>query len=202
MPHDPVTYFTTLPAGPALYWLWGVWYASWLISLFWAGKPSARVAPSAHILNQLATIAGVLLLFLLPATRVAPHPLWQVSENTGWILFGLTALCFLFAWWARLTMGRLWSGMVSRLADHRIVDTGPFAIVRHPIYTAVIIAGFLLAAEVGTAEALAGATCLLLGFWLKARIEEDFLRRELGPEPYDAYRRRVPMLIPFGPKNA
>jgi protein-S-isoprenylcysteine O-methyltransferase Ste14 len=35
---------------------------------------------------------------------------------------------------------------------------------------------------------------------VKARFEEEFLRQELGPEAYDAYRRRVPMLIPFGPR--
>ena len=52
----------------------------------------------------------------------------------------LTAAAFAFAWWARLTMGRLWSGYVSRTADHRIVDNGPFAIVRHPIYSAIIFA--------------------------------------------------------------
>ncbi|MGH6872401.1 MAG: methyltransferase family protein [Rhizomicrobium sp.] len=187
--------------GRALFWLWGIWYASWLISLFWAGKPSKSVAPYQHIPNQLATMAGIALLFVLPATGIAPHPLWRVSGDTGWVLLGATALCFAFCWWARLTMGRLWSGMISRLADHRIVDTGPFAIVRHPIYTGIIVAGFLLAAELGTAEALLGAACLLLGFWLKARVEENFLRRELGPEPYDAYRRRVPMLVPLGPKS-
>ena len=185
----------------ALYGLWGAWYTSWLLSLFWAGRPSKSVAPYMHIPNQLATMAGVGLLFVLPATELVPHRLWQLSDQAGWVVFGLTALCFVFAWWARLTMGRLWSGMISRLQDHRIVDNGPFAIVRHPIYTAIIAAGFLLAAEQGTAEGLAGAFCLLLGFWLKARVEENFLRRELGAEPYDAYRRRVPMLLPLGPKS-
>jgi protein-S-isoprenylcysteine O-methyltransferase Ste14 len=58
--------------------------------------------------------------------------------------------------------------------------------VRHPIYTGLIVA---LAA---TAAAL-----LAIGFWLKARAEERFLSAELGAEAYGAYRRRVPMLIPF-----
>jgi protein-S-isoprenylcysteine O-methyltransferase Ste14 len=43
---------------------------------------------------------------------------------------------------------------------------------------------------------------MTFGFWIKARLEERFLREQLGPEDYDSYRRRVPMLVPFGPTPA
>jgi len=186
----------------ALYWLWGVWYASWLISLFWAGKPSAGPRFYVHFIYQFATIAGVVLLFGPWTLPFVSYRLWTASDALGWLLFALTALAFLFCWWARLTMGRLWSGLISRLEDHRVIDTGPFGIVRHPIYSGVIFAAFLLAIELGTLQALAGAALFLIAFWLKARVEENFLRNELGPQAYDAYRRRVPMLVPFGPKSA
>ena len=146
-------------------------------------------------------MASLVLLFGPAFARQSPMKLWTVSDDFGWFLFALTALAFAFCWWARLTMGRLWSGYVARNADHRIVDNGPFAIVRHPIYTGVIFAAFLMAIDLGTAPALAGAAFFALAFWLKARIEERFLMQELGPEPYVAYRRRVPMLMPFGPKS-
>jgi protein-S-isoprenylcysteine O-methyltransferase Ste14 len=96
----------------------------------------------------------------------------------------------------------LWSGFVGRSENHCIVDSGSFAVVRHPIYSAIIAAAFLLAFDLGTLLALLGATMFLLAFWLKARLEESFLRQELGPEAYDTYRRRVPMLLPLGPKSA
>jgi protein-S-isoprenylcysteine O-methyltransferase Ste14 len=54
----------------------------------------------------------------------------------------------------------------------------------------------------GTLHAILGAAALTVGYWIKARLEEGFLRQELGTETYDAYRRRVPMLVPFGPKAA
>jgi protein-S-isoprenylcysteine O-methyltransferase Ste14 len=47
---------------------------------------------------------------------------------------------------------------------------------------------------------LAGAAIITLGIWMKARLEERWLREQLGADEYDAYRRRVPMLVPFGLK--
>ena len=100
-------------------------------------------------------------------------------------------------WWARLHLGRLWSSGVTRKDGHHIVDSGPYAIVRHPIYTGLIGATAAAAIQAGTVAALAGVAVLSLGFWIKARLEERFLRGELGAEAYDSYRRRVPMLIWF-----
>jgi len=191
-----------MPPLHALYWLWIVWYSTWLLSLFWSGRSSARPDWREHGPYQFATMAGILLLFFFPTRWEAPVRLWTSDTRTGWILFALTAFCFLFCWWARITMGRLWNGFVGRVESHRIIDTGPFAIVRHPIYSGIILAAFLLAIEVGTIPAFIGAFLFLVAFWLKARLEERFLREQLGADNYDSYRRRVPMLIPFGPKSA
>jgi protein-S-isoprenylcysteine O-methyltransferase Ste14 len=82
---------------------------------------------------------------------------------------------------------------------HRLIDTGPYALVRHPIYTGLIAAALATAVAEGTAPALLGGAMMALGLWLKASLEERFLCEELGRETYDAYRRRVPMLIPSLP---
>jgi protein-S-isoprenylcysteine O-methyltransferase Ste14 len=186
----------------ALFWLWAIWYASWLTSLLWAGRVQERPDWREHGSYQAATMVGIVLLFVVPALPIAQNAMWVTREWFGWTIFGLTALIFAFCWWARIVMGKLWNGLISRNADHRIIDTGPFAIVRHPIYSGVIAAAFFLAIELGTAVAFAGAAMLSLSFWIKAALEEKFLRKELGPQAYDAYRRRVPMLVPFGPKSA
>jgi protein-S-isoprenylcysteine O-methyltransferase Ste14 len=111
----------------------------------------------------------------------------------------LCLIGFGFAWWARLHLGQLWSAFVTRKSDHHIIDTGPYRIVRHPIYTGIILAAMALAVVKGTVLAIAGALLVMLGFWVKARLEEGFLRQQLGAEAYDSYRRRVPMLVPLGP---
>lgn len=92
---------------------------------------------------------------------------------------------------------RRWSGSVSRKAEHHIVDTGPYRIVRHPIYTGIIVASAATAAQRGTGQAWLGMGLMTLGWYIKARMEERFLRDELGPDAYGAYSRRVPMLVPF-----
>jgi protein-S-isoprenylcysteine O-methyltransferase Ste14 len=112
------------------------------------------------------------------------------------------ALCgFAFTWWARMHLGQLWSSSVTRKTNHQVVDTGPYALVRHPIYTGVIVATVATAVQRGTALSLTGAALMILGWYVKARLEERFLREQLGPDNYDAYARQVPMLVPL-PRKA
>jgi hypothetical protein len=81
--------------------------------------------------------------------------------------------------------------------DHQVIDTGPYGLVRHPIYTGLIGAILATGAAVATVTALLGALLIALGLWQKARMEEGFLTTELGADAYGRYCRRVPMLVPF-----
>jgi protein-S-isoprenylcysteine O-methyltransferase Ste14 len=110
-------------------------------------------------------------------------------------MVALTAAGIAFAWWARIALGRLWSGGIERMAEHRVVDTGPYAFVRHPIYTGLIAGAVALAALQAKPWAILGAALFSLGFTLKARVEERFLEQEIGG--YEAYRRRVSMILPL-----
>jgi protein-S-isoprenylcysteine O-methyltransferase Ste14 len=187
----------------AINYLWAFWFVTWIIAAFWSDRSAKRPGLRAEFLYRLVTLTGAVLLFAIPGRSYnAPTILWSFSREVGWALFGAAAAGFLFCWWARIHLGRLWSGWVSKKEGHRVIDTGPYAIVRHPIYTGIILAAFATAAIKGTMFALIGAAVMTLGFWIKARLEERFLRQQLGAETYDAYSRRVPMLVPFGPKTA
>jgi protein-S-isoprenylcysteine O-methyltransferase Ste14 len=123
--------------------------------------------------------------------------LWATPEPIGWAMFALVVAGFAFTWMARLHLGPLWSNTLAPTEDHRIVDTGPYGIVRHPVYAGLLLAALATAAERGRIEALAGAGVLIAALSLRAKLEERFLRRDLGDAAYAAYRARVPMLIPF-----
>ena len=187
----------------AINYLWFFWFVTWMAAAFWSDRSAKRPAFGAEILYRVVTLSGAVLLFAVVVRSYdSPMILWSLGRTANWVLFGSAAAGFLFCWWARISLGRLWSGWVSKKEGHHIVDKGPYGIVRHPIYTGIILAVFATAAIKGTAFALLGAAIMTIGFWIKARLEERFLRAELGTESYDAYSRRVPMLVPFGPKAA
>ena len=188
-----------MSAERASYWLWGAWYVTWWIAALWADRAAARPPRGANVLDRLVAFAGVFALFFVPVLRTASPglltPLWTPESFVGWILVGGEVAGFAFCWWARLHMGRLWSGLVTAKPNHYIVDTGPFRIVRHPIYAGVIFAAACLGLIKATPVALGGAVLVFIGFWMTARKEERFLRQQLGSEAYDAYRRHTPMFF-------
>ena len=129
------------------------------------------------------------------------QPLWHVGKAGTYLLAGLTAAGTLFTWWARIHLGRFWSNAITRKEGHRVIDTGPYGLVRHPIYTGLIGAMLATGIAVGTVTALLGAVLIGFGLWQKARMEEGFLTEELGADAYGPYCRRVPMLVPFLPQH-
>src|ERR1051326_3044460 len=97
---------------------------------------------------------------------------WMPPLAVGWAMVALAAAGFLFAWWARIHLGRLWSGSITRKEGHRVIDTGPYAIVRHPIYTGILTAAIATVVVRGTGHVILGAVLLIAAYWMKAKIEE------------------------------
>jgi protein-S-isoprenylcysteine O-methyltransferase Ste14 len=184
--------------------LWVVWYTTWIGAVIWSGKTRTQLRTDIAGPNRYLAGFGSLLLFLPTASHGAGHGpwrlltgrLWRSESVIDWAFFALTVAAFAFCWWARLHLGRLWSGFVTLKEDHRVVDTGPYGLVRHPIYAGAIFAALMTALIRATPMALIGFVLFALGFWMTARIEERFLREELGAGVYDDYSRRVGMLLP------
>ncbi len=195
----------------AIHLAWLAWLVSWWLAAFWRRRTIKRPPSSQELAHLAPTVLGFGLLFsthapLNDASRqifnnapaiVEPIRLWATSLGLAWACFGLVVAGCLFCWWARVTLGVLWSGNITVKSDHRVVDTGPYRLVRHPIYTGLILAAAATAIEKATVLAIAGAALIVFGFWLKARFEERFLRQELGREAYDSYAARTPMLVPI-----
>src|SRR6185437_9033851 len=113
---------------------WAAWVLSWIVAALWADRAERRPARSEEWVYRIITFAGALLLvFGRQRRHGAPDRLWSVGPTGGWALFAIILVGFAFAWWARIYLGRLWSSSVTRKAGHRVVDSGPYAIVRHPI---------------------------------------------------------------------
>jgi len=183
--------------GVAIFGLWVGWGASWAIASLWTNRTEKSVGMRAELGHRAITALGALL-FVVPAHGYeGVLRLWHPGWTLAWICVAFTAMGFAFCWWARLHLGRLWSGNITRKADHHVVDTGPYALVRHPIYSGIYLALVATMIAKGTILGLAGGALIGFGLYLKARIEERWLHDELGAAAYDEYRRRVPMLIPM-----
>lgn len=179
--------------GQLLAGAWILWIASWIVAGLWSARTEKRAATGVELLHRAITILG----FLLIAFHIHRRPAWPVGEEAAWALAFLAIAGFLFTWWARIHLGRFWSSAIVRKEGHRIIETGPYALVRHPIYTGLILAILATAASRARPTSLAGAVLATIGLWLKAHAEERFLAKELGAEAYADYRRRVPMLLPL-----
>lgn len=175
--------------------LWGVFVLSWYAAGAWTARAVKRNSLLSRARDQAGYVVGFGLL-LLPLRMPA---IWQTPVVLSVALLGLEAASFGFAWWARLALGRLWSAMITLREGHHVVQTGPYGLVRHPIYTGLISAAWAFAFLVGSPTALLGALVLTLNMAWKAKREEAFLRQELGEAEYDAYARNTPMLVPFLP---
>jgi protein-S-isoprenylcysteine O-methyltransferase Ste14 len=179
--------------------IWIVWLISWVVASFWSGRTQKQVMTSDARTYRIPIFAGGILFTPWIAQLLGEKPLWQFGDLGIYVAAALTLAGISFTWWARIHLGRFWSNAITRKEDHRVIDTGPYGLVRHPIYTGLIAGMLVTGVAVGTVTAMLGAVLISLGMWQKARLEEGFLMKELGEEAYGLYRRRVPMLVPFFP---
>ena len=177
--------------------LWTAWIVIWML---WAlgAKPTRQRLDFGRALSYMIPLLGWYLVFVDPEKlRFFTHGNGVISEPAWTMTLGvmLTAAGLLVAIWARLYLGRNWSGTVTVKVGHQLVCVGPYRFVRHPIYSG------LLLALVGTALcrrhlwAFAGVALVWLGFWIKSRLEEQFMVQTFGAA-YEDYRRSTGALLP------
>ncbi len=123
--------------------------------------------------------------------RLFPWAPWEF-----WTAALVTAAGLGFAVWARLHLGRNWSGTVTLKQSHELITTSPYSLVRHPIYTGLLIAFLGSAMARGEWRGVLAVAIAWVALWRKLRLEERWMRDLFG-EQYAAYQQRVPALIPF-----
>ncbi len=161
-------------------------------------KATQRIEPAAsRILRVFIFLIAIALLW---TTRI-PLPwlylqLWPVGLWPFWLGAAVTIAGLLFAVWSREHLGSNWSRSVTIKQDHELITTGPYAVVRHPIYTG-ILTGFLgMAIAISQARGFIVFVLIFLALWLKLRMEEKWMRSQFG-EAYATYARQTAALVPY-----
>jgi protein-S-isoprenylcysteine O-methyltransferase len=178
-------------------WAWAAIGVVWLVSSV-TSKRTVRRQSAASRLLQLSLPAFAALLIsgkgpwkmLLSRQIIEPSP---ASANLG---VALTLAGIGFALWARFVLGRNWSGTVTIKHDHELVRSGPYSIVRHPIYSGFLLALVGTAIVRGNVGTFVGVALAILALRLKSLTEESFMLEQFGSQ-YTAYKRDVKALVPF-----
>lgn len=177
-------------------------FVLWIaFSVYWgiASRNSAQTKSSeskkSTIFHQIVLNVAILLLFApLPGLKgwFLPERFHFVVAVGAIIQAGFIALAI----WARRHLGRNWSGAVRIAEDHQLVRTGPYRLLRHPIYTAML--GMFLGTAVASSQfhSLLGLAILILAYLRKTRLEENALKQTFGSD-WLAYRRQTWALIPL-----
>ncbi|MGH9732234.1 MAG: methyltransferase family protein [Candidatus Acidiferrales bacterium] len=180
----------------------GMWLSVWLwmsFSVYWsiAARDSAPTKTSESTWSRqlhLIAVNVALLLLVLPVPGLTRRflPASYLFVAAGLIV---QAAFVLLAVWARRHLGTNWSGEVRIAAEHKLVRSGPYRLVRHPIYTAVLgmyCGTALVSGEIHAPIALA---IVILAYWRKIHLEERALREAFGAA-HEAYRRESWAWIP------
>ncbi len=178
--------------------LWVIFVAYWFVAAASAKRSAAGTWWKGAIFRA-AIVAGIFLLvrewFREHGGGHVPHAVTTVGPIAASAGVVICALGIGFAIWARTHLGRNWGMPMSLREGHELVTTGPYAFVRHPIYTGILLA--------------AAGTMLVKGFpWLvllaaflayfvyAAKVEERSMLRQF-PNDYPSYMDRTKMLIPL-----
>ena len=112
-----------------------------------------------------------------------------------WLGAVLTWAGVLFACSARVVLGSNWSSEVQVKQDHELITRGPYRLVRHPIYTGLLLAFVGTALALGELRGPIACAIVAVSFWVKLRLEERWMREQFGVA-YADYMRRVKALVP------
>jgi protein-S-isoprenylcysteine O-methyltransferase Ste14 len=179
--------------------IWTVLLLYWLISSFKV-KQQVQSEPlfKRFLFYWLPLLIGIILLgpgewygHSLLREQFVPH-----SNLVGIIGDGLCMAGVFLACWSRYLLGKNWSVSVQLKQEHELIEKGPYAYVRHPIYTGLLLLYSGNALIVGDWRGILAVLIVFVSFWRKFRLEEEWLGRHFG-DLYDAYKRRTKALLPW-----
>lgn len=170
-----------------------------LFSIYWEIE-AKNSAPAVRSESKLSRGVHVLLTNLALLLMIVPIGGLNQRFLPDVLIFklaGLTAECagLALAVWARRVLGRNWSGEITIKSDHELVRRGPYAKMRHPIYTALLAMYAGTAMVSGEIHALVGLAVAIIAYLRKTRMEEANLVNAFG-ERYNAYREDTWAIIP------
>jgi protein-S-isoprenylcysteine O-methyltransferase Ste14 len=177
--------------------LWLAWCAYWLVSAYNV-KASRRKESWPSRTLHIAPMSITVVLMVAPRLPIGWLNLGFLPATVATVALGLilVATGLGFAVCARVHLGRNWSGQVTLKQEHELILSGPYRLVRHPIYSGLLAAVLGTAILIGQWRGLVALAFFASAVLRRVRVEERWLD-EIFPDVYASYRREVPALVPF-----
>ncbi len=174
---------------------WIAWLVFWVLMAF----ATKRTVERRGFLGY-RVVAAIIVFGAIAAGRVlgvsAQSQLWPTPLAMGVLSDCIVVAGAAFSVWARVTLGRNWSAEVTFKQDHELIESGPYALARHPIYTGMIVMALGTAISYAHAFGFVLFAALCGALWWKVRQEEWVMTRHF-PDAYADYKARVHAIIPF-----
>jgi protein-S-isoprenylcysteine O-methyltransferase Ste14 len=176
---------------------WILFAVIWMVAAFWTKQSVYKERGRRLLRYTIPLLIGAYLIFKGQRLcdpldlRVIPH-----VDALAWIGVVLCVAGLAFCIWARFTLGRNWSGVVTLKGGHDLITRGPYALVRHPIYTGLLAMIVATVIVLGHVAGIIALPFVFVGLWIKLRYEEKLMLQKF-PDEYATYQRRVKRLIPF-----
>ena len=176
--------------------MWLAWAAYWAYAARKTRKTVHRESRWGRLQHLTLFVLAVVLMNsgLIPSEflnhRIVPSDLVYQGVGCAMTAFGLG-----WAIWARIHLGSYWSGEITLKEGHQIIQSGPYAITRHPIYTGLLTAVFGSAMAQGETRGFIATALVLAAIIRKSSVEEELLMTQF-PEGYANYRSKVKRLFP------
>jgi protein-S-isoprenylcysteine O-methyltransferase Ste14 len=180
-------------------WLSAAWITFLIYWIIKAGKTretQRKESWESRYGVTLVLIAGYILIFNRH-TRIGPLRWRFVPDAPSVLILGVvvTWLGVALAIWARHHLAENWSSRVTIKQGHELIRTGPYARLRHPIYTGLLLATIGSAIAVGEWRCVVGVCLVLAAYSFKAKREEAMLTQQFG-EKFQEHRKHTGFLLP------
>lgn len=177
--------------------LWIFFWSYWGLSSLHTGKTEYAESKISRLFH-LGMIGSAFAVVAFDRFHMGPLA-WSILPESRLVLLTgtiITALGLAFAVWARMQLGINWSGAIAMKADQQLIQTGPYAIVRHPIYTGIVMGVLGTAIAIDGLRGILAIVLIFIAYFRKIWIEEKWLVNQFGSE-YIQYQLKVKALIPF-----
>lgn len=177
--------------------IWTVFWVAWILPAVFGKRTIRRQSSGSRILQiVLLLVAYVLIVNGRLGWDLLNRRLVPAGTVSLWSGYGLLLAGMLFAGWARIFLGGNWSSNVTLKQDHTLVRSGPYRIVRHPIYTGLLVALLGTAIVLGELRCFIGVILAAIAWKMKSISEEALMVQEFGDQ-YTRYRLQVKGLVPY-----